>query len=187
MSVQNLIQDALEDGARSTKFLVELIFPCTIDGTDKLSMQVKSSAFPARGHQRMDIKYMGRTIPLRGQVKYNNSWVCSFYLTPDHKLKKIFEDWINGLDPTTHFEKDVYSEGAGKFIKAQQTTGYSVDMIVRQVDFSESKKTCAYKLHNVFPVEVAPVSISYEGPGRVLEYDVTFTYSWWEAIGGEDS
>lgn len=187
MSIQNLVHKVLQDGARSSKFNLEISFSCSPKDhefvTQSVPMLVKSSNIPSRGHKTIDLKYQGRVIPVRGQVAYSNDWKCTFYLTADHKIKKIFEDWINGLDEKTHFESKIQGDLAS-VINAHARTGYAVDMKIKQLDFMESKETCGYILHGVFPYEVSDISLDYSGPGELETVDISFKYVWWEAVDG---
>ena len=89
-SVANLIQTAIGDGARTTKYDVAFQFtnPSMFPSAQNVAVMVKTTSFPAKQHQTIDFKYAGRSIPIRGQIKYSNTWECTFYLPQDHSIKK---------------------------------------------------------------------------------------------------
>lgn len=179
MAVQELFKKVLGDGARASKF--DLIFqfaaPSQHDTNEEnVPMLVKATQFPAKGHRKIDFLYKGRNIPIRGQVAYNNEWRCTFYLTEDHALKRAFENWIEALDETVHFNENL-DDGVDSIIDHFAEHSYTSDIKLYQVSFDESVKTSQYVLYNVFPVEVSPIDVSYESSNEILTFDVTFAYS----------
>lgn len=178
--VQNLLQSALGDGARSTKWDVAFAFtnPTMFPSAQNVAMMCKTTALPARGMSTIELKYKGRTIPIRGQVKYPQRWECTFYSDSAHKLKNAFETWIEAMDETVHYEE--VNQYTSDTITLHGKQGYVKDIAIYQESFDETQNSCRYILHNVFPVEVSPVSLSSEGPGTVEEFTVTFSYSHYE-------
>lgn len=172
-NVQNLIQNALGDGARSSKFDVMVILKDNGYDGRKIAVLAKSTNFPSRQHQTIDFKYKGRSVPIRGQSKYSQTWECSFYLTEDHLLKNLFEIWIESLDEKQNYVSSEYA----KQQRERNATGYTSEIKIYQQNFNDTQATAEYTLHNVFPVEISPVQISAENPGSVLEFSVTFSYS----------
>ena len=106
-NVQNLIQSALGDGARSTKFDVMFQFtnPNLFPNQRNVAVLVKSSNFPSKSCSTINVPYKGRAIPIRGQEKFSQTWECTFYLDENHKIKNAFEAWIDALDETVHYAK----------------------------------------------------------------------------------
>lgn len=175
-TVQNLIHNAIGDGARSTKWDIAFSFssPSIFPTPENVAIMCKASQLPARGLQTIPLKIKGRTIPVRGQVKYNNTWQCTFYSDPSHKLKHAFETWINACDEGLQYdEPDIDTE---KNIKEHAKTGYVKDICIYQCDFDETQNTCRYIIHNVYPTEVSTITLDSES-GQVETFDVTFSYS----------
>ena len=183
--VQTMLQEALGDAARSTKFGAFLHFSTSAlepQGTD-IYMHVKTSMFPGKSHEPYDLRFKGRSIPVRGQVKYDNTWTCSFYLTENHELKLAFEDWIESLDQTENMDHNL-----PRGISAGQAVGtnFSTTMMLAQMDFTGDTETAMYQLHNVFPKNVSSVPVDYSSTGTILEFTVDFSYSHYtaEKVGG---
>ena len=178
MAVQELFQKVLGDGARASKF--DLIFQLAGQNSDSINrsipMLVKATQFPAKGHKKIDLMYKGRIIPVRGQVAYTNDWRCTFYLTEDHALKRAFENWIEALDETIHFDEHL-DAGVDENINHFANYDYKVDIELYQASFSEDAKTSKYVLHNVFPVEVSPIEVAYDNISQISTFDVTFAYT----------
>lgn len=177
--VQNLLNNTLGDGARSTKFECIINFN-TIDiyGKKDILTLVKTSQFPGKSHDVIDFKYKGRNIPLKGQVKYDNTWDCTFYLTQDHELKGAFEDWIESLDQK-HNIKEVSPNVKTAQIdnNSENGFGYNTSLKIMQMDFDGTQQTAVYELFNVFPKNVSLVNVDYSALGEVLEFTVSFAYS----------
>lgn len=144
-----------------------------------VAVMVKTTTFPAKQHQTIDFKYAGRSIPIRGQVKYSNTWECTFYLPQDHSIKKAFESWIDALDETVYFE-DTPSADVSRTRSLHNRSGYAKDIAIYQLDFTGTQQVARYTLHNVFPIEVQPLTVQSDGPGDIEELSVTFSFSHFE-------
>ena len=180
-SVANLIQTAIGDGARTTKYDVAFQFtnPSMFPSAQNVAVMVKTTAFPGKLHQTIDFKYAGRSIPIRGQIKYTNTWECTFYLPQDHSIKKAFESWIDALDETVYFE-NTPSTNVSRTRSLHNRRGYTTDIAIYQLDFTGQNQVARYILHNVFPIEVQPVTVNSDGPGDIEELSVTFSFSHYE-------
>lgn len=180
-SVANLIHAAIGEGARSTKFDVAFQFtnPSMFPSAQNVAVMVKTTTFPAKQHQTIDFKYAGRSIPIRGQVKYSNTWECTFYLPQDHSIKKAFESWIDALDETVYFE-ETPSADVSRTRSLHNRSGYAKDIAIYQLDFTGQNQVARYTLHNVFPIEVQPLTVQSDGPGDIEELSVTFSFSHFE-------
>ncbi len=179
--VQNMLQKSIGDGARSTKFhiLFEFTNPGSAPSANDMVTMAKTTSFPGKSHTTIDFKYKGRSIPLRGQTKYTQTWECTFYLTEDHKLKNAFENWIEALDEK-HNYMDVSTVAGVSATQLMHSAkrNYTTTIVLYQRNFDDDQDTAVYHLHNVFPIEVSPIQYSYEQQGQVQEFTVTFAYSY---------
>lgn len=177
--VQNLIQNALGDAARSTKF--DCIINFVDSSKESLKYLVKTSQFPGKTHEVINIKYKGRTIPIKGQTKYdNNSWTCTFYLTEDHNLKYKFENWIEAIDQK-HNIKKVDDNVEYNQMLFDLDNKYTTEMKIIGNDFHGSKNMIEYTLYNCFPKNVSSIDVDYSSTGTVLEFSVEFSYSYFDS------
>lgn len=177
--IQNLMENIIGEGARSTKFECAINFVSSdlFKRQQDIFAHVKTSSFPGKSHEVIDFKFKGRSTPIKGQTKYENTWSCSFYLTEDHSLKKAFDDWIESLDQK-HNIKDV-NEEVKKAQKENYNRYYSV-MTIAQLDFHGSHTSSIYTLYNVFPKSISAVEVDYSAVGTILEYTVEFAYSYYD-------
>ena len=184
--IQNLLDGVVGDGARSTKFECFINFADSrLIGSERdIIALVKTSQFPGKSHDTIDIKFKGRTIPVKGQTKYDNTWTCTFYLTQDHELKKSLEDWIESLDQENNI-KEVSKE----VLAAQQknkTDGYASTLKIAQMDFAGTDNTFIYELHHAFPKSVSAVDVDYSSVGTITEFTVEFSYAYYDSYKAED-
>lgn len=174
--IQNMISNVVGDGARETKFQVYLSFPhnnLNVSASD-IPIMMKTAQFPGKSLDIMDFKYKGRTVPLKAQVKYEQTWACTFYLTEDHHLKRMFENWIEAIDQSVNYSTDL-----SKQVKQSQSIGtnYSETIIITQLDFGGNREVCKYTIHNAFPISVESVSLDYGSVAKIIEFKVEFAYS----------
>ncbi len=175
-AIQNLLQKTLGDIARPTKF--EAFFrltdeESTVNPAD-ITVQVKTASFPAKSHTPIDFKFKGRSIPIKGQTKYTQTWECTFHLTENHKLKNAFELWIEALDQKHNYPTDL---NGLEMLQITHEEGYVSSIDIYQKNFDDDYSTAKYSLYNVFPIEVSPIQTNYESVGQTQEFTVTFSYS----------
>jgi hypothetical protein len=172
--VQTMIHNALGDGARSTKFECYIGLDTFGAGSKTISTMVKTASYPSKSHDVIDFKFKGRNIPLRGQVKYEQTWTCNFYMDESHTLKKAFEDAIEALD-----EVHTYDDPNGTVARQQgrNSSRYTNTITIVQLDFDGSQSTAIYTLYNAFPKNITQIDIDYSEVGKILEFSVEFAYS----------
>ena len=185
--IQNLLDNVIGDGARSSKFecFINIGRESLIENEAENYVMVKTSQFPGKTHETIDLKFKGRSIPVKGQTKYDNTWTCTFYLTQDHKLKKAFEEWIESIDQVHNLRNIESGSRVGKAQVANQE-GYTTWMKIAQLDFDGSQETCVYELYDVFPKSVSAVEVDYSATGTILEFTVEFSYSHYRAFTEKD-
>jgi len=179
-AIQNILERTLGDLARSSKYEVFFSFldPTVNIGLEDLIMMGKTASFPGKQHTTIDFKYKGRSMPIKGQTKYTQTWECTFHLTEDHLLKSAFENWVEALDQTHNYIDISKNPSVGGLQNIHNTTGnYTRQIFIYQKNFFDDSATAEYVLENAFPIEVSPVQTSYESIGSVQEFTVTFAYS----------
>jgi hypothetical protein len=62
---------------------------------------------------------------------------------------------------------------------AKSPAGYTVDAQVTQ--YGKTGDTLkVYNFVGMFPVDMAPIDLSWDSNDSIEEYSVTFAYQWWE-------
>ncbi len=176
--IQNLLDDALGDGARSSKFECEIHIPNTklFPNSTHMASMIKAVSFPGKENSTIDLKYKGRNIPLRGQTKYSHSWDCTFYNTEDHALKNAFEVWLESLEEVHNSNPYIDKLEETKDIHKERKS-YTAPIIVSQLGFDSNRKSSIYIIENSFPTKITEIQNDYGEPGKITEFTVTFSYS----------
>jgi len=180
--IQNKFDHILGDGARASKFDVNIAFNNDLyNDAEALAFMAKATSFPGKSHDIIDLKYKGRSIPIKGQTKFEQTWECTFYLTQDHVLKNVFETWIESIDQQHNY---FYKESIPKLSDTQKGNegSYVTNMMVYQKNFEGTQDTSTYVLYNAFPTAVSSVTLDAESVGTITEFTVTFAYSHYQSF-----
>ena len=172
-NVINELKSALGAGARASKYRVTLSFPGSVSTSSNqrnISVLAKGTTFPSMTIGVIEVFNQGRKLPLPGDTTFTNSWNITFYNTEGHDLRRDFVAWMASID---HYQDNKHSGVPASLM---------VDASVVQLD-SAGNETAKYTFHNLFPSEVAEISVAAETLDTVQEFDVTFTFSDW-VVGG---
>lgn len=167
---QSKINSILKDGARATKFGI-LGFNDPLNTALDKFLIVKTSQFPAIYNETTDLKYKGRSIPIKGQTRFDHTWSCTFYLNETHDLRVMFTRWIECMDAHYH-DKERHSQS-----KLIDNYNKNISIVQYNFDGDEKNPTATYVLHNAFPKSISQIELDYSDVGRVLEYTVEFSFS----------
>lgn len=183
--VQSKMNFYLGDAARATKFAITGITD-PFDTNSEHYLIIKTAQFPGKFHDVIDFKYKGRNIPIKGQIRYDNTWTCTFYLEESHKLRFMFMDWIEALEQKHNMSKGLTDTVWNGRTKLAQN-GYASTITLVQFNFDdETQHTATYQLHNACPKSVSSVELDYSNVGTVLEYTVEFSFSHFEYSDGSE-
>jgi hypothetical protein len=179
--VQNLINNTLGDGARAAKHRVLVELPKVFDiAGEYVDTVCKTVSMPGKSIDVISVKHKGRDIPVPGQEKFAQSLELTFYLEEDHKLRVIFDRWIQGLN------YDSYSNETSEEVKGiKKTSGFTTNIVLHQLNFEGAANTAVYTFHNIFPKEIGSATFDSTAIDTILEYTVTFSYSHYDVISPE--
>jgi len=182
-SIQSKIDLFVGDAARATKYRLHLPVPQNINSTisgDNIDLVCKSANIPAKALDTIILKHKGRDIPIPGQEKFNQTFDLIFYLDPNHNLKKVFEDWITALDADS-YQKNIPSNVSNSRVERNNTIGaLKVDLTIQQLDFDEYNTNSKYIFRYAFPTNVSEISYGSDKIGEILEFTVTFSFTFFE-------
>lgn len=168
-NVINELKSALGAGARASKYRINLTFPSGVSTTSNqrnISVLGKTTSFPSVTVGVIEVFNQGRKLPLPGDTTFTNTWTVTFYNTEGHDLRRDFVAWLASID---HFQDNKHSGVPANLM---------IDASVAQLD-SAANETAKYTFHNLFPSEVAEISVGADTLDTVQEFDVTFTFSDW--------
>lgn len=119
-----------------------------------------------------------------------------FYVDNDYKLIRLFEEWINYINPiygeSGEFQSSINGFGNAKdrnnFFRIRYPDDYKriISIVKFERNFKESPAssggslgnvpTITYRLIDAYPVSIAGIPVSYEG-STITKTSVTFDYS----------
>lgn len=174
---QTKINRILGDGARATKFAITG-FDDPFNTDKEHYLILKTAQFPGKFHDVIELKFKGRTIPIKGQTRYDNTFTCTFYLDETHELRSMFMNWIEALDQKHNMQQLQHEKVIDAKNKHSSVGNYTSTLIMTQVNFDDdTEETANYKLYNVFPKSVSSIELDYSNVGNIIEYTVEFSYS----------
>lgn len=100
----------------------------------------------------------------------------SFLLTKDYYMKRIFDNWIDGIINAKDAEGNVvpYQLGYKK--------DYSTDIVIQQLD-EEDVPVYGVKLINAFPINIGDIELGNANENEFSKVDITFGYDKYEVEG----
>lgn len=165
----NELKVAIGAGARANKYRINFTYPFSVDsGTDmsKFDVLAHTASFPGKTVGMIEIFNQGRKLVIPGDTAFQNSWAITMYNREDHDIRRAIFNWMKACD---NFQENKHSGVPASLM---------VDMSIEQLD-SAGNPTAKYTFHNVWPQEVAEVSVDDTNQDMIQEFDVTLCYSDW--------
>jgi hypothetical protein len=160
-----------QDGfAAPTRYAVLITPPDKISNQvrqyDRLvSMSCKEATLPERAFATTeDRRGKPNIIKMPYDMIYDDV-TFTFYLSNNMKERIFFEEWMNAM----------YDKKTNSF---EYYDNYISEVKVMKLDFSNSIVR-TYILHEVYPVSLGDVSLSYDAESSFSTFTVTFTYKDW--------
>jgi len=161
------------DGARPNLFQVSLNFPTVatngIASSQKASFMAKTAQLPGSTLGTVTTHYFGRELKFVGNRTFTD-WTVNIINDEDFSIRNSMESWMNAINSHA---SNVRNAGA------KSPAGYTVDAQVTQ--YGKTGDTLkVYNFVGMFPVDMAPIDLSWDSNDSIEEYSVTFAYQWWE-------
>lgn len=169
--------DALEfGGARPNRFEVNLFFPTALSSQDKdgaerkLSLLCKAASIPAEGIGAIEQPFRGRSVPIAGDRTQFDAWTITVLNDEDFKIRRVFEDWINGMN-----ERENNIRGNG-FTSAP--TSYMGSALVKQLGKDDEETPLRrYRFNRVWPANLSAMELEYGSNDTIQEFTVDLRFS----------
>lgn len=130
----------------------------------------KAAQIPAYTMGVIEVPHVGgRRIKLPGDRTFTE-WTATFLGEETMNLHRCFERWL-----------DVIKDSNYALSTLATTMDYYGDVSIYHTD-ANGTNVAGYKLINAFPTELAQVDLSYDNTDAILEYSVTFQYSYIQDI-----
>jgi hypothetical protein len=150
-------------GARANLYKVQ------IDGLDqKIEFTCKAAQIPGKTINPIEVKYLSNTIKVAGDAIFED-WAITVLNDEDYIIRRQLDEWQELI------KKNADATGAGNL--SDYFRGATVIQLNR--DGSENANA-KYKFVNMWPTSVDPMDLGFENADTILEFGVTFSYSFWE-------
>lgn len=160
--------------------------PSSTEVTSKIRFLAKAASLPASNMEYVDVPYMSRKIRVNGDRMFSD-WSITVMNDEDFTIRRAMEGWhqvINAREPNVqdgiglsgpyHYKRDIVvsqygktGQGAGGGLEALGGTNDPVPIY-------------QYTLVGAFPVAVDAIPLDWDDVNRIEQFDVTFTYDYWE-------
>lgn len=155
-------------GARPNLFKCTINFPAYAGGDAELtSFLCKTAQLPQSTVEPLLVNFRGREMKMAGERVFQD-WTVSILNDTDFGVRDPMERWMNGING------HVANTGL------TNPVDYQTDLIVEQLD-RDGTTIKRVDLRGAFPTDVGPIELSYDARGEVEQFDVTFSYQYWES------
>lgn len=162
------------DGARPNLFSVSLIFPTQVSGSADASVKTtflcKAAQLPGSQVNTVSLPYFGRELKFAGNRVFND-WTITIINDEDFAIRKSLENWMNLIN------SHVGNVRAGSSVSP---SSYSIDAVVQQYGKAGPDKILkTYSFVGMFPIDLAPIDVSWDSNDTIEDYTVSFAYQYW--------
>lgn len=155
-------------GARPNLFKATINFPGYAGGDSELtSFLCKAAQLPGSVVGQIDVPFRGRQLKLAGDRTFEN-WTVTILNDENFSIRNAMERWMNGINE--------HRSGEG-FINP---VDYQSDLIIDQLSRDDTI-TKSIVIRGAFPVNVAPIDLSYDTVDAIEEFTVEFAFQYWES------
>jgi len=174
MRISSTLMQAGGNFARPTKYSMILTVPVPIRNIygESLDVLCKNIQAPGIINESYEIKIKGQTLKIPGRTQQTQEITIVFYVDEKYKIRKLFQDWILGLDNRNPVKR---SNGNASIINTRDFYG-ELELIGR--DFAETtNKPVSFRFENVFPISIGELEFDSTNKDSLSEISVTFAYS----------
>ena len=140
------------------------------DLDEELKIRARTVSMPSRGVETIDSNFMSQKQFFPGKPTFGNTVSVTFEESENQNVAKVLYAWQNMV-------MDIRSGHSNKLGKRGLNT-YVLDMYVSLLSYAGEKSDTVIYFKNVFPQNVADVSLTYDGSGAV-KFDATFQFDFW--------
>lgn len=134
--------------------------------------------FPGRGFNVNEVRYYGPSQKLPNNVQYSDT-NASFICRNDSIERKLFDDWMDAINPTTSYNFN-YASDYYATIKVYQfhEIGQVIDNSTKPPKLGQLP-VYGWTLYKAWPTLVAPQQVTWADQD-ILRLQVSFTYRYWD-------
>lgn len=172
-TVTDFIKEA-QSGARPSLFAVYIQWPQgvpTLGANARAPFLVKATNIPGMTLGKIEVPFMGRKINIAGERTFDD-WGTTVINDAQYLVRSRLEAWNDAIN-------GVRSNRPSLFTTA---LGYRTSASIVQLDQS-GVPVRTYKMENIWPMTIAPIDLSWETTDSIEEYEVTWSYDYFTAVG----
>lgn len=168
-------------GARPSLFTVSLTVPfsATAGAERKFQFTCRAASFPADDSASIPVFFMGRPIKVAGDRNYPD-WNVTVMQDEDMLVRGMMEKWKSLINTPVGNRRvaDEFTNIAGSGVPLEnyktiaEVTQYSKDGTALRT----------YAFNGIFPLTVEPIPLNWEAVNQIENFNVTFSYDWWEPV-----
>ena len=194
--VQQFRASLAADGARSSLFEVQLVFPglattgLTAGGAggvttpeQQVTFKARATSLPGDSINSITVNYFGREIKVAGTRTFPD-WTITVINDEDFIIRNAFEKWMSRMNEhVANVRNPAFLRGDGGYqstvtVKQFSKTGAAQGpTLASPINTGVIKR---YDLIGAFPTDVSPIELDW-GADTIEEFTVTFAYQWWES------
>lgn len=174
-----------EGGVRPTQFTVTMNFPNFVDNpglTEQMSFLARSAEMPESIIGTVEVPYFGRHIKVAGDRTFGD-WSVRIIMD-DFKLRDAFEAWHNGINAIISNRMDENVAGINPALGNSYKSVAFVTVFDKKGpgDIDGDGALKSYRFDGIFPRQIGPVRMDYDARDQIAEFDVLFSYDWYEPL-----
>ena len=156
-------QGRFKGGVRPNLFSC-IVTPPTGFPITNFPFHCKATQLPGSLIGNVDVWYHGRALKVPGDRTFED-WTVTVLNDTNMHIRGVFEDWMHKLQ---HHHENVQEANVNVYGAANVTQLNRQGQVIR-----------SYKITSMYPINVAPIEVSWETNDTVEEYTVTFAINEW--------
>lgn len=165
----------VDDGARASLFEVMMTLPPVLGGapvSPDIKFKARATSLPGDSISSISVPYFGREIKVAGTRTFTD-WSFTVINDETFTLRNNLELWMSAINSHIDNLRNPQARGGVNY----QATAF----VTQFAKTGEAIKV--YKIFGAFPTDVSAIDLDWGSGDQIEEFQVTFAYQWWEAIG----
>lgn len=159
-------------GARPSLFTVVVETPDAVPNVGaRFSFTCKAASLPESKVSSIEMPYFGRKIPFAGSRTFS-PWTVTVINDEDFQVRHAMELWSNLINTHEGNLRDVSMATPADYKTLATVTQYSKTGIPIRT----------YELVDVWPTDIAAITMDWNQPDTIEEFTVTLAYSFWRPV-----
>jgi len=170
LNINNIRSNLIGGGARPSLFEVIITNPVSSIADIKVPFMAKASQIPGHSVNKIEVPYQGRKWAIPGD-RVVNDWTVTIINDETFDIRNALEEWSNAIN----------SQQGNIATLGSAPANYLSQAVVRQ--FGKSGDVIrTYELHDIWPMDIAPIDLSWEQNDTIEEFVVTWALRDFEVI-----